>query len=283
MNLSWVILGPVVALSTADPLRIGTPLATHLLMAGIYLPLGTGQQVGNTFLKNLVLRQLDRVEKTLTFQELVDVRCCKGGVASAIAVQVPFPITLNDRFQNPTPTDGAVDIARAKGTPLQIAELVEHEQQVIAGAAEMVVIGRALMLAMGRADGLVHVEHDHLRWAAVMNLVDPRPVHSGQHFNVCIGRQKLRLEPPIWLVDTASLSMALPPTNHRMAGSRPRRPASFRPHNHQGDQTPTDGTAPSCRAIRSCRYSYPGKHPRQPRSGQGHRQALDKRATHRQK
>ena len=73
--------------------------------------------MGNTFLKNFVLRQLDRVKKTLTFQELVDVRCCKGGVASELAAQVPFPITLNDRFQNPTPTDGDVDIARAKGTP----------------------------------------------------------------------------------------------------------------------------------------------------------------------
>ena len=82
---------------------------------------GAGQQVGNAFLKNLVLRQPDRVEKTLTFQELVDVRCGKGGVPSEVAAQVPFPITLNDRFQNLTPTVGTVDIAGAKGTPLQIA------------------------------------------------------------------------------------------------------------------------------------------------------------------
>jgi hypothetical protein len=27
-----------------------------------------------------------------------------------------------------------------------------------------------------------------------MNLVDPRPVHVGQNFNVRIGRQKLRLD-----------------------------------------------------------------------------------------
>ena len=39
---------------------------------------GAGQQVGNAFLKNLVLRQPDRVEKTLTFQELVDVRVNGG-------------------------------------------------------------------------------------------------------------------------------------------------------------------------------------------------------------
>ena len=74
---------------------------------------GAGQQVGNAFLKNLVLRQPDRVEKTLTFQELVDVRCGKGGVPSEVAAQVPFPITLNDRFQNLTPTVGTMDIAGA--------------------------------------------------------------------------------------------------------------------------------------------------------------------------
>ncbi len=49
---------------------------------------------------------------------------------------------------------------------------------------------------MGRADAAVHVENDHLRWTAVMDLVDPRPVHVGQSFNVHIARQKLRLEAP---------------------------------------------------------------------------------------
>ena len=33
-----------------------------------------------------------------------------------------------------------MDVARAKGAPLQIAELVEHEQRVIAGAAEVTVV-----------------------------------------------------------------------------------------------------------------------------------------------
>ena len=61
---------------------------------------GAGQQVGNAFLKNLVFGNRDRVEKTLTFQDLVNVRCGKGGVPSEVAAQVPFPITLNDRFQN---------------------------------------------------------------------------------------------------------------------------------------------------------------------------------------
>ena len=67
---------------------------------------------------------------------------------------------------------------------------------MVAGAAKVTIVRRALLFAMGRADAAVHVENDHLRWAAVMNLVDPHPVHVGQDLNVYIGRQKFRLEAP---------------------------------------------------------------------------------------
>ena len=67
---------------------------------------------------------------------------------------------------------------------------------MIAGATEMAIVRRSLLFAMGRADAAVHVENDHLRRAAVVNTVDPNPVHVGQDFNVRIARQKLRLEPP---------------------------------------------------------------------------------------
>lgn len=83
--------------------------------------------MGDTFLKNLIGFKADDVFEILTFQELVDVRCSKGGISSEVAAQVPFPITLNDGFQNGTPTVGAVDIAGAQGAPFQIAELVEQE------------------------------------------------------------------------------------------------------------------------------------------------------------
>ena len=67
---------------------------------------------------------------------------------------------------------------------------------MIAGAPEVTIVRRSLLFAMGRADAAVHVKNDHLRWAAVMNPVDPRPVHVGQDFNVLIGRQKVRLKAP---------------------------------------------------------------------------------------
>ena len=76
---------------------------------------------------------------------------------------------------------GAVHVAGTKAAPLQIAELIEHEKRVIAGAAEMAVIGRTFLITMGRADGAVHVEHDHSRQLPRMNPIDPntRQVREG--------------------------------------------------------------------------------------------------------
>ena len=83
--------------------------------------------MGNAFLKNLVLRQTDRVEKTLGFQKLVEVRGGSGGIASKVASQVPFPVTRNNRFKNLTPTIGAMNIAGTQGASFQVTELVERE------------------------------------------------------------------------------------------------------------------------------------------------------------
>jgi len=42
-----------------------------------------------------------------------------------------------------------VDVAEAQCAPFHIAELVEHEQRVVAGAAEMAVVGTAFLLSIG--------------------------------------------------------------------------------------------------------------------------------------
>ncbi len=60
-----------------------------------------------------------------------------------------------------------MDVAGAQGTPFQIAELVEQEQGMLAGASEVSVVGRALLLAVCRADAAVHVEDDPRRQATV--------------------------------------------------------------------------------------------------------------------
>ena len=110
------------------------PRSGLIAEAGVIAPLmvrrtanGSGQQMSDTFLKNSVRLEADGVEKTFYFQELVDVRYGKGGIPSEVTTQVPFPLTRNNRFQNPTPAVGAVDIAGAERTPFQIAKLVEQE------------------------------------------------------------------------------------------------------------------------------------------------------------
>jgi hypothetical protein len=88
-----------------------------------------------------------------------------------------------------------VHVAGAKGAVLQIAELVEHEQRVIAGAAEMAVVGCALLLSVGRADRAIHVEHDELRRITVMNPVDPDARQIRKDGEVLVDRHQLGLEP----------------------------------------------------------------------------------------
>jgi hypothetical protein len=87
-----------------------------------------------------------------------------------------------------------MDVAGAQATSLQVAELVEQKQGMVAGAAEVAVVGRALLVAIGRADARIQVENHLLRRAAVVNPVDPKPVQIGQGGDVVVGRQKLGLE-----------------------------------------------------------------------------------------
>jgi hypothetical protein len=66
-----------------------------------------------------------------------------------------------------------VHVARPQAAPFDIAELVEYEQRVIAGAAEMAVVGAAFLLTIGWALARIHVEHNHLRRAPLVHLVNP--------------------------------------------------------------------------------------------------------------
>jgi hypothetical protein len=83
---------------------------------------GAPQQMGDTFLKNCVRLEADVVKKTFCFQELLDVRCGKGVIPSEVAAQVPFPVTLDDGFENGALAVGALNITGTQGTPLQITD-----------------------------------------------------------------------------------------------------------------------------------------------------------------
>jgi hypothetical protein len=89
-----------------------------------------------------------------------------------------------------------VGVTRSQETALRITELVEQEERVIAGAAEMAVPDRPFLLAMGRAFGAVHVENDAARRLAIVDPVDPDTQQICEGLQVGVARQPLGLEAP---------------------------------------------------------------------------------------
>ena len=118
----------------------------------------------------------------------------KAGVPAEVMTQVPFLVANDNWFQHVFPVICTVDVAGTEGTPFQIAELVEKEKGMVAGAAEVAVVGRSFLVAMGRADAAVHVENDLRRRVPVMNPVNPSAGKIGKRGEVFFGGQNLRLE-----------------------------------------------------------------------------------------
>ena len=75
-----------------------------------------------------------------------------------------------------------------QGAPLDIAQLVEEEQRVIAGTAEMAVVGAALLGAIGWALARIDVEHDGPRRSPLVHLADPLAERIGESRKVPVGR-----------------------------------------------------------------------------------------------
>jgi hypothetical protein len=106
-----------------------------------------------------------------------------------------------------------VHVAGSQDAALDIAELVEHEQRVITGAAEVAVVGAAFLLAVGGALARIHVEHDHLGRSPLVHLVDPLAEQIGKRGKVLRPTQPLRLE-PAHLVGRGGISGNRPVTDH---------------------------------------------------------------------
>src|SRR5215469_4021435 len=83
------------------------------------------------------------------------------------------PVTSTHRLQHRAPAISTMDVVRPQRTPLDIAELVEHEQRVIAGTAKVAVVGAAFLFAVGRALARIHVEYDGLRRSPPARFVNP--------------------------------------------------------------------------------------------------------------
>ena len=85
---------------------------------------GTRQKMGDTFLKNLIGFKTDDVFVILSCQQFIKVRQGKGGIASEVAAQVPFPVTLDDGFQNVPPSVNLYQLAkRIIDTPTHVVRL----------------------------------------------------------------------------------------------------------------------------------------------------------------
>jgi len=131
------------------------------------------EQIADAFLQDAIGGQPDCVFDPFAFEILVDIGIGEAGVGAEVDARKLAAIARHDRLQYALPTVGAVNIAGSQRAAFQIAELVEHEQQMIAGAFVMPVPDAHLLFAMGRTDARIHVEHDASRRTAAMNTVDP--------------------------------------------------------------------------------------------------------------
>src|SRR3954464_15739814 len=77
----------------------------------------------------------------LGFQELVDLRIGEGGIAPEGAALHLVPVARHHGLQHLAPAIRRVHVPGPQRTAFQVAELIEHEQRVVAGAAEMAVVG----------------------------------------------------------------------------------------------------------------------------------------------
>src|SRR6266567_7756605 len=107
-------------------------VAAHLLRRSSDRAL---EQVADLALQDGVGRQPDRIAVALGFKELVDLWVGEGRIAAEIT-PLHGAVADDHRLQHVPPAVSAVNVSRTQGAPLQIAELVEHEQRVITSAPE---------------------------------------------------------------------------------------------------------------------------------------------------
>src|SRR6516165_8002074 len=152
------------------------------------------EQVPDPALQYAVGRQPDRVADALSFEEFVHLGIGESCVAPEIQTLYDAPVAGNHRLQHRAPAVGTVHIAWPQSAALDIAELVEYEQRVIAGAAEMAVVGAAFLLAIGRALARINVEHDGSWRPPLVHLANPLTGKIGERCKVFGPAQPLCLE-----------------------------------------------------------------------------------------
>jgi hypothetical protein len=115
----------------------------------------------------------DRILDPLGFEIFVDPRHGESRIRTGVDAQDLALVAHNDGLEYITPAIGAVHVAGTQRAALQIAELVEYKQRMIAGAGIMAVPDSVLLLAVRWAHARIHIEHDALRWTTTMDDIDP--------------------------------------------------------------------------------------------------------------
>ena len=131
------------------------------------------EQIADPLLKDAVRRKSNGVFDPFSLQIFVHLGIGEAGIGAEIDARDLALIPRHDRLQNAFPSTGAVNVARAQSAAFQIAELVEHEQRMIAGAFEVSVPDAHLLFAVRRAHARIHIEHNASGRTTGMNFVDP--------------------------------------------------------------------------------------------------------------
>jgi len=103
----------------------------------------------------LVAGRADRIEKSFGLQIRIDLRCRERGVGTEIAAARPLPVSGDHRPQQVMPALDRVDLAGRQGASLQVAELVEDEQRMMAATAEVAAPSSPSRSAIARITGIV--------------------------------------------------------------------------------------------------------------------------------
>ena len=102
---------------------------------------GTLEQGGDLPFQHRIGLEADGVAEAFLLQQAQQLRAGKRGVAAEELGDVEVPVAVDHRQQHPPPVLGTATVAPAEQDPLQVAELVEQEQRVVAGAGEVAVVG----------------------------------------------------------------------------------------------------------------------------------------------
>ena len=129
------------------------------------------------------------------FEKCIDVRVGKRGIPSEEPADIHIAVTDHDRLHRTMPIISAVYLARAQLRPLQVAEVVEAEQEVIAGAAKASVVRRAFLSAIALTDRTIQIQDQFANRIAIPDAVNPLAQQVQQGIDAVRLGQDFGLEP----------------------------------------------------------------------------------------